>query len=92
MNLGGWHQIGCYRMTTFDYKIATKWFKWYALSKIDNEYRKGVFDHLTSKNDKAIVMEGLSRVFSKRFLAEFILTVVEMTFIEAFVITGLCLY
>ena len=42
--LRGWHQIGCYRMTTFDYKIATilKWFKWYAPSKIDNEYHKGV--------------------------------------------------
>ena len=31
-------------------------------TQIDNEYRKGVFDHLTSKNDKAMVMEGLSRV------------------------------
>ena len=50
----------CYRMTTFDYKIAII-FKM-VRRKIDNEYRKGVFDHLTSKNDKTIVMEGLFRV------------------------------
>ena len=62
-------------MTTFDYKIAII-FKM-VRRKIDNEYRKGVFDHLTSKNDKTMVMEGLFRVFSKIFLAGFILTVVE---------------